>query len=145
MGIFIFGCILPQWGLGVGNASVQFSHSVVSNSLWPHGLEHARLPCPLPTPGPYSDACPLSWWCHPTISSSVIRFSSYLQPFSTRIFSKESVLPINGQHIGPSASASASVLPMNIQGWSPLGLTGFISLLSKELSRVFFSATIQKH
>ena len=125
--------------------TVQFSRSVVSDSLRPQGLQHSRLPCPSPTPRACSNSCPLSWWCHPTISSSVIRFSSYLQPFSTRIFSKESVLPINGQHIGPSASASASVLPMNIQDWSPLERTGLLSLQSKGLSSVFPKTTVQKH
>ena len=107
-----------------------FSHSVVSESLWPHGPQHARLPCPPPYPGVCSNSCPLSQWCHPTISSSFVPFSSCLQS-----------LPASGdQSIG--ASASASVLPMNIQGWFPLGLTGLISLQSKGLSRVFSNTTV---
>ena len=115
--------------------SLQFSSSVMSDSLWPHGLHHARLPCPSPTPGVYSNTCPLSGWCHPTISSSITPFSSCLQSFR---------LCTSG-HQRIEASASASVLPMNIEGWFPLGLTGLISLLSKRLSRVFSSTTIWKH
>ena len=113
-------------------------------SLWPQGLQHARLPCPSPTPGACSNSCPLSWWCHPTISSSVIPFSSCLQCFPASGFSPVSQFFATGDQI-IGVSTSASVLPMNIQGWSPLGLTGLISLLSKGLSRGFFSATIQKH
>jgi len=119
-------------------SSVQFSCSVMSDSLWPHGLQHARLPYPSPTPGVYSNSCPLSWWCHPTISSSVIPFSLIFP--SIRVFSNESVFTSSGQSIG--ASASASVLPMNIQDWFPLGWTGWISLLSEGLSSVF-SNTLQ--
>ena len=120
--------------------SVQFSHSVVSNSLWPHGLQHARLPCPSPTPG----ACPWSQWCHPTISSSVIPFSSYLQSFpASGSFSMSQFFASSGQSIG--VSASTSVLPMNTQDWSPLGWTGWISLQSKGFSRVFSNTTVQKH
>ena len=106
----------------------------VSSSLLPHGLQHARLPCPSPTPGAYSNSCPLSCWCHPTISFSVIPFSSHLQSFPESGTFPMSQFFASGS---PSISASASVLPMNIQDWSPLGLTGFISLLSKGLSRVF--------
>ena len=114
-------------------SSLQFSHSVVSDSLWPHGLQHARPPCPSPTTGAYSNSCPLSQWCHPTISSSVIPFSSLLQSFpASGSFPVSQFFPSGGQRIG--LSASASVLPMNIHGWFPLGLTGFISLLSKGLS-----------
>ena len=120
-------------------SSVQFSCSVVSDSLWPHGLQHARLPYPSPTPRVYSNSCPLSWWCHPTISSSVIPFSSLIFP-SIRVFSNKSVFTSSGQNIG--VSASASVLPMNIQVWFPLGWTGWISLLSEALSSVF-SNTLQ--
>ena len=124
--------------------SVQFSGSVVSDSLQPRGLQQARLPCPLPTSRACSNSCPLSQWCHPTISSSVISFSSYLQSFpASGSFQMSQFFASGGQCIG--ASASASVLPMNIQGWFPLGLTGLISFLSKELSRVFSSTTIWKH
>ena len=113
-----------------------FSCSVVSNSLWSHGLQHARPPCPSPTPRVYSNSCPLSQWCHPTISYSVIPFSSCLQSFpASRSFQMSQFFPSGGQSIG--VSASASVLPMNIQDWFHLGWTGCISLQSKELSRVF--------
>ena len=123
--------------------SIQFSHSVVSNCLWPHGLHHARLPCPSPTPGVYSNSSPLSRWCHPTISSCVVPFSSCLQSFpASGSFQMSQFFISGGQSI--RVSASASVLPMNIQDWFPLGWTGWISLLSKGLSRVFSNATIQK-
>ena len=114
--------------------SVQFSLSVVSSFLWPHGLQHAKLPCP--SPGAYPNSCPSSWWCHPTISSSVTLFSSCPQssPVSGS-FPMSQLFASGGQRIG--ASISASILSMNIQGWFPLGLTGLISLLSKGLSRVF--------
>ena len=116
-------------------SSVQFSRSVVSNSLWPHGLQHARLPCPSPTPGACSNSCPSSQWCHPTISSSVVSFCFCFQSFSaSESFPVSQFFTSGGQSIG--ASASTSVLPMNIQSWFPLGLTGLISLLSKGLSRV---------
>ena len=119
-----------------------FTHSVVSNSLWPHGLQHARLPCPAPSPGAYSNSCPLSWWCHPTISSSVVPFSSCLQSFpASGSFLMSQLFTSGGQSIG--ASASISVLPMNIRDWFPLGLTGLISLQSKGLPRVFSNATLQ--
>ena len=124
--------------------SVQFSHSVVSNSLWPHWLQHVRLTCPSPTPGAYSNSCPLSRWCHPTISSSVIPFSSHLQSFpAIGSFQMSHFFTSGGQSIGDWASGS--VLPMNIQDWFPLGLTGWISLKSKRLSRVFSNTTVQKH
>ena len=113
-----------------GNPVVQFSRSVMSNSLWPHGLHHARPPCPSPTPGVYSNSCPLSQWCHPTISSSVIPVSSCLQSFpASGSFSMSQLFSSGGHSIG----ASTSVLPMNIQNWFPLGTTGLISLLSKGL------------
>ena len=122
---------------------LQFSHSVVSDSLWPHGLQHTRPPCPSPIPGIYPDSCPLSRWCHPTISSSLIPFSC-LQSFpASGSFPMNQIFASGGQSIG--ASASASVLPMNIQDWFPLGWTGWISLLSKGLSRVFSNTTAQKH
>ena len=116
----------------------------MSNSLQPHGLQHARLPCPSLSPGECSNSCPLSWWCHPTISSSVIPFSSCLQSFpASRSFPMSWLFASGGQSIG--ATASASVLPMDIQDWFPLGWTGVISLWSKGLSRVFSSTTVQRH
>ena len=122
----------------------QFSRSAVSNSLWPHEPQHARLPCPSPTPRACSNSCPLSWWCYPTISSSVILFFSCLQSFpASGSFPTSQFFASGGQTIG--ASASASVLPMNIQDWFPLGLTGWISLQSKWLSKVFSNTTIRKH
>ena len=124
-------------------SSVQFSHSVVSNSLWPLKL-HGRLSCPSPTPGACSNLCPSSWWCHPTISSSVVSFSSCLQSFpASGSFPMSQFIASGGQSVG--VSASTSVLPMNIQDWYPLGWTGWISLQSKELSRVFSNTTVQKH
>ena len=124
--------------------SVQFSCSVVSKSLRPHRPRHARLPCPSPTPGTCSNSCPSSQWYHPTISSSVIRFSSHLQSFpASGSFQMSQPFPSGGQSIG--ISASASVLAMNIQDWFPLGGTGWISLQSKGLSRVFSNTTDEKH
>ena len=124
--------------------SVQFSRSVVSDSLWPYGLHHARLPCPSPTPGACSNSCALSQWCHPTISSSVVPFSSCPQSFpASGSFLISHYFASGGQIIG--VSASASILPMNIQDWFPLGWTGWISLQSKGLSRVFSNTTVQKH
>ena len=121
----------------------QFSRSVLSNSLRPHGLKHSRLPCPSPTPRAYSNPCPLTWWCHPTISSSVVPFSSCPQSFPTwRSFPMSQLFTSGGQSTG--VSASASVLTMNTQDWSPLGWTGWISLQSKGLSRVFSNTTVQK-
>ena len=117
--------------------------SVVSDSLQSHGLQHARLCCPSPSPGVWSNSCPLSQWCHPTISSSIILFSSLLQPFPASRSSPMSQLSTSGgQNIG--VSAVASVLPMNIQDWFLLGLTGLISLQCKGLSRVFSNTTVQK-
>ena len=138
------------------DSSVQFSHSVVSDSLWLHRLQHTSLPCPSPTPGAYSNWCLVSRWCHATISSTVIPFSSHLQFFpASGSFPMSPFFASGGQSIGVSASnwnwtsswcsASASVLPMNIQDWSPLGWTGWISLQSKGLSRVFSNTTVQKH
>ena len=124
-------------------SSAQFSCSVVSDSLWPHGLQHAKLPCPSPTPGAYSNSCPLSWWCHPTISS-VVPFSSHLQSFPASGSFQISQLFASGvQSIG--VSASTSVPPMNTQDWSPVGWTGWISLQSMGLSRVFSNTTVQNH
>ena len=114
----------------------------MSDSLWPHGLQHTRLPCPSQPPGVCWNSCPLSWWCHPTISSSIAPFSSCPQSFpASGSFLMSRLFASGGQSI--RASASASVLPMNIQGWFPLGLTGLLSLQSKGLSRVF--STVQKH
>ena len=122
----------------------QFSHSVVSDSLWPHGLQNTWPPCPSPTPGVYSNSCPLSRWCHPTILSSLIPFSSCLQFFpASGSFQINQFFASGGQNIG--VSVSASVLPMNIQDWFPLGWNGWISLQSKGLSRVFSNTTVQKH
>ena len=118
-----------------------FSQSMVSNSLQPHGLQHARLPCSSPSPGVCSSSCPLSQWCHPTISSSVIPFS-YLQSFPASGSFPISWLFAPG---GQSIRASASVLPVNIQGWYPLELTGWISLQSEGLSRVFSTITVRRH
>ena len=124
--------------------SVQFSCSVVSDSFRPHELKHARLPCPSPTPGVYSNSCPSSQWCHPAISSSVVPFSSCPQSLpASGSFPMSQLFVWGGQSIG--VSASASVLPVNTQDWPPLGLTGWISLQSKGLSRVFSSTTVQKH
>ena len=123
---------------------VQFSHPVMYDSLWTHGLQHDRLPCPSTTPGAYSNSCPSSQWCHPTISSSVVPFSSRPQSFpATGSFPRSQFFASGGQSIG--VSASTSVLPMNTQDWSPLGWTGWISLQSKGLSRVFSNTTVQKH
>ena len=125
-------------------SSVQFSHSVVSDSLRPHELQHARPPCPSPTPGVHPNPCPLCRWCHPTISSSVIPFSSCPQSFpASGCFQMSQVFASGGQSIG--VSASASFLPKKCQGWSPSEWTGWISLQSKGLSRVFFNTTAQKH
>ena len=124
--------------------SVQFGHSVMSVSLRPHGLQHARLPCQSPALGTYSNSHPSSWWCHPNILSSVVPFSSCLQSFpASECFPRSQFFPSGDLSIG--VSASASVLPMNIQDWFPLGWTGWISLQSKGLSRVFSNITLQKH
>ena len=128
----------------VSISSLQFSRSAVSDSLWPHGLQHARPPCSSPTPRIYSNSCPLSRWCHPTISSSVVPFSSCLQSFpKSGSFQMSQLFASGGQNIG--VSASTSVLPMNTQDWFPLGWTGWISLQSKGLSRVFSNIIVQKH
>ena len=124
--------------------SVQFSRLVISNSLRPHGLQHTRPSCPSPTPRVYSNSCQLCRWCHPTISSLVIPFSSHLQSFpASGSFQMSQFLASSGQSTG--VSASASVLPMNIQNWFPLGWTDWISLQSKGLLRVFSNTTFQKH
>ena len=124
--------------------SVQFSRSVMSDSLRPHESQHARPPCPSPTPGVYPNSCPLSRWCHPAISSSIVPFSSCPQSVpASGSFPMSQLFAWGGQSNG--VSASASVLPRNIQVWSPLGWTGWISWQSKGLSRVFSNTTVQKH
>ena len=126
------------------NAIVQFSCSVVSDSVRPHGLQHARTPCPSPTPEVYSNSCPLSWWCHQTITSSVVPFSSCLQSFpASRSFQMSQFFTSGGQSIG--VSALASFLPKKSQGWSPSEWTGWISLEFKGVLRVFSNTTVQKH
>ena len=124
--------------------SVQFSRSVVSDSLWPHELQHARPPCPSPTPRVHPNSCPLSRWCHPAISSSVVPFSSCPQFLpASESFPMSQLFASGGQSTG--VSTSTSVPPMNTQDWSPLEWTGWISLQSKGLSRVFSNTTVQKH
>ena len=125
-------------------SSVQFSRSVMSDSSRPHESQHARPPCPLPTPGVYSNSCPSSRWCHPAISSPVVPFSSRPQSLpASGSFTVNQHFTWGGQSIG--VSASASVLSMNTQDWSPSGWTGWISLQSKGLLRVFANTTVQKH
>ena len=124
--------------------SVHFSHSVMSDSLWPHGLQHTRPPCPSPTPGVYSNSCLSSWWCHPTILPSVVSsFSHHQSVPAWGSFQMSQFFKSGGQSIRDSASTS--VLPMNIQDWFPLGWTGWISMQTKGLSRVFSNTTVQKH
>ena len=128
----------------LGKKMHQFSRSVTSDSLWPHGLQHTRLPCPLQTPGACSNSCPSSHWCHPTTSSSIVPFSSCLQSFpASGSFPRSQFFTSGGQSIG--TSVSASVLPMNIQGGFLLGLTNLLPWLSKRLSRAFSNTTFQKH
>ena len=125
-------------------SSIQFSRSVVSDSLRPHESQRARPPCPSPSPRVHSNSCPSSQWCHPAISSSVIPFSSCLQSLpASEYFPKSQLFTWGGQSTG--VSALASFLPKNIQGWSPSEWTGWISLQSKGLSRVFSNTTVQKH
>ena len=128
----------------VKQPSVQFSCSGVSDSLWPREPQHARPPCPSPTPGVHPNPCPLSQWCHPTISTSVIPFSSCPQSFpASGSFQMSQLFASGGQSI--RVSGSTSVLPMNTQDWSPLGWCGWISMQSKGLSRVFSNTTVQKY
>ena len=137
----VLGTVLNPWQFKL--VSVHFSHLVVSDSLRPHGLEYTRLPCPS-TPGACSNSCPSSQWCHPAISSSVVPFSSCLQSFpASGSFPMSQFFTSDGQSIG--ASALASVFPVTIQDWFPLGLTGLIFLLSRRVSRVFSNTTVQKH
>ena len=126
------------------SASVQFGSSVMSDSLWPRELQHARPPCPSPTPRVHPNSCPSSWRCHPAISSSVVPFSSCPQSLpASESFPVSQLFTSGGQSIG--ASTSASALPMNTQDWSPLGWIDWISLQSKGLSRVFSNTRAQKH
>ena len=126
------------------SSSAQFSRSVMSNSLQPHGLQHARPLCPSPTPRVYSNSCPLSRWCHPTISPSIVPFFSCLQPFpASGSFQMSQLFTSGGWSI--AVSASTSVLPVNIQDWTPLGWTDWISLQSKGLTRVFSNIIVQKN
>ena len=135
---------LSRLSRSVQFSAVQFCRSVVFDSLRPHESQHARPPYPSPTPGVHPNSCALSWWCHPAISSSVVPFSSCPQSLpASRSFPMSQLFAWGGQSI--RVLASASVLPMNIQDWSPLGWTGWISLQSKGLSRVFSSTTVQKH
>ena len=132
--------------LNLNSLNLQLSSvcSVVSDCLWPHGLQDARPPCPSPTPEAYSNSCPSIWWCHPTISSSVIPISSHLQSFpALESYPVSQFFASGGQSIG--VSASASVLPVNIQDWFPLEWTSWISLQSKGLSRVFSNTIVQRH
>ena len=125
-------------------SSVHFSSSGVSDSLWPHESQNTRPPCPSPTPRVYTNSCPSSRWCHPAISSSVVPFSSCPQSLpASGSFPVSQLFAWGGQTI--AVSAWASVLPMNTQDWSPLGWTGWSSLQSKGLSRVFSNTTVQKH
>ena len=146
--LFVNSVIYILIGLFAGlNQIIHLKCPMLSNSLWLHGLfvtpgKHARLPCLSPSPRTCSNLCPLSWWYYPTISSSVITFSSYLQSFPASGSFQMSCLFATG---GQSTGASASVLPVNIQDWFPLGLTGLISLQSKELSRIFSNTTVEDH
>ena len=136
--------IMSKYILTLWFSSVQFSRSVMSDSLWSHGLQHARPPCPSPTPRVHSNSRPLIRWCHPAISSSVVPFSSCPQSLpALGSFPMSQLFTWGGPSIG--VSASTSVLPTNTQNWSPLGWTGWISLQSTGLSRVFSNTTVQKH
>ena len=144
--VILIGTLISfPWDVSISD--FQFSsvaQLVLFNSSQPHESQHSRPPCPLPSPGVYSNPCPSSWWCHPTISSSVVPFSSCPQSFpASGSFQMSQFFTSGGQSIG--VSVSTSVLPMNTQDWSPLGWTGWISLQSKGLSRVFSNTTVQKH
>ena len=142
MGFFNFQFSIWFLQLIPSSNQYQFSHSVVSDSLQPRGLQHTRPPCRPPTPGACSNSCPSSRWCHSTISSSVISISSCLQSFpASGSFLISQLFTTDGQSIG----VHTSVLSMDIQDWFPIGLTGLISLLSKGSSRVFSNTTVQKH
>ena len=132
-----------DFNLSDGFSSAQIRCSAVSDSSVPHEPQHSRLPCPSPTPGVFPSSWPLSWWCHPTISSSVVPFPCSQSFPASWSFQMSQLFSSGSQSIG--VSASASVLPMNTQDWYPLGWTGWISLQSKGLSRVFSNTTVQKH
>ena len=135
---------LFHWSVSLSLYQFLFSHSVMCNSLRPHGLQHTRLRCCSPSPGVFSNSCPLIQWCHPTILFSVIPFYFCLQFFpASGSFPLSQLFMWGGQNI--TASASALVLPTNMQGWFPLGLTDLVSLLSKGLSRVFSSTAVRRH
>ena len=135
---------IKMWYIYTMKYSVQFSRSVVSDSLWPHELQHARPPCPSPTPRVHLDSCPWTQWCHPVIPSSVVPFSSCPQSLpASESFPMSQLFAQGGQSIG--VSALASFLPKNTQDWSPSEWTAWISLQSKGLSRVFSNTTVQKH
>ena len=143
MRTFLSLLLLCSWRSSFGS-SVQFSHSVMSNSLWPHEPQHARPPCPSPTAGVYPNPCPLSRWCHSTVSSSVVPFSSCpLSSLASGSFPTSQFFASGGQSTG--VSVSTSVLPMNTQDRSPSGWTGWISLQSNGLLRAFSNTTVQKH
>ena len=134
--------VKPGCQTSVQSSSVQFGCSIVSDSLWPHGLQQTRPPCPSPSPRVCWNSCPWSWWCHPTTSFSVASFSACQKSFpASGSFPVSQLLTSGGQSIG----ASTSVLPMNIQDWFPLGLTGVISLQSNGLSRVFSNTMVQEY
>ena len=135
--------MLPSGAVSVLSWLSSLSHSAISNSLQPHRLQHARPPCPSPYPGACSNSCPSSRWCHPTISSSVVPFFCFQSLSAWESFLMSQLFASGSQSI--RASASASVLPVNVQDWFPLELTGLISLKSKGLSRVFSNTTVQKH
>ena len=136
-------CLVYSWASYLTSTNV-FSNELSSGQSLSHGLQHSRPPCPSPTPGACSNSCPSSWWCHPTISSSVVPFFSSLQSFpASGSFPRSQFFTSDDQ--SNRVSGSASVLPMSIQHWFPLGWTGWISLQSKGLSRVFSNTTVKKH
>ena len=149
LSLLLFSCIMRMvvsltLKTDIKSQSIQFSRSVMSDSLQPHEPQHARPPCPSLILGVYPNPFPLSWWCHPTTSSSIVPFSSCPQSFpASGSFPMSQLFALGGQSIG--LSASTWVLPMNTQDWSPLGWTGWISLQSKGLSIVFSNTTVQKH
>ena len=137
-------CVDPSLSSSLPFSSVQFSRSVMSDSLWPHEPQYTKPPCPSPIPGVHPNSCLLRRWCHPTISSSVVPLSSCPQSFpGPGSFPMSQDFTSGGQSTGVSASTSGP--PLNIQDWSPFGWTGWISLQSKGLSRVFSNTTVQKH
>ena len=143
--IFMHYPKLLLWHTKMVPNKIQFSSVTQSClTLWPHGLQHARLPCPSPTPGVYSNSCPLNQWSHPTVSASIVPFSSCLHSLpASGSFPMSQFFPSGGQSIG--VSASTSIFPMNFQDWFPVGWTSRISSMSKGCSRVFSNSTVQKH